>query len=153
MSNVRPELETFQDVKIRMSQQGEPKGLLLSPTMIRQSDSSTVEFPNRLHIDLYNDSGKVESIVDAKYGRYLEGQKKVLLRDSVVVINQLEGDTLETSELWWNQETEQFYTDKPVIISEPDKKIFGTGLTADQNLNWYNITHINGQQVFSSGKF
>ncbi len=48
------------------------------------------------------------------YARYREYERKVFLKDSVVVINILKGDTLKTDELWWDQDKEEFYTDRPV---------------------------------------
>ncbi len=42
-------------------------------------------FPGTLHVDFYNDSMQVESQLDAHYGKYLQNQDKVFLRDSVVV--------------------------------------------------------------------
>ena len=68
----------------------------------------------------------------------------MFLRDSVVVINIVKGDTLRTSELWWDQKTEKFYTDKPVRIYQPDKTIFGTGLEAAQDFKSYDIFKITG---------
>lgn len=128
-----------------MSQDGLMKAKLTAPYMLRhQADSAYIEFPRTLHVDFYNDSMQVESILDAHYARYKELERKVFLKDSVVVINIAKKDTLKTSELWWDQNTQQFYTDKPVRIYEPDKTIFGTGLKAAQNFDWYNIFNITG---------
>ena len=50
------------------------------------------------------------------YGKWREQDDKVYLRDSVVVMNILKGDTLYCKELWWDKKAEKFYTDKPVQI-------------------------------------
>jgi LPS export ABC transporter protein LptC len=68
----------------------------------------------------------------------------------VVVINILKGDTLRTNELWWDQNEQKFYTDKPVRIYQKDKTIFGTGLRADQDFSSYDIFKITGE-VLTSG--
>jgi LPS export ABC transporter protein LptC len=121
------------------------KAKLTAPYMLRhQSDSAYVEFPRTLHVDFYNDSLKIESVLDARYARYREYEHKVFLKDSVVVINILKGDTLKTDELWWDQNKQEFYTDKAVRILQPDKTIYGTGLKASQSLDWYDIYHITG---------
>jgi LPS export ABC transporter protein LptC len=140
------------DVTIYISQEGLMKARLRSPFMLRhQVDSAYVEFPRTLHVDFYNDSLKIESILDAKYARYREYENKVYLRDSVVVINLLKGDTLKTDELWWDQDTQEFYTDKPVEIRQPDKTVYGKGLKAAQDFSWYDIFHITGV-VLTSGE-
>ncbi|HUQ65077.1 MAG TPA: LPS export ABC transporter periplasmic protein LptC [Flavitalea sp.] len=138
-------VEEANDVTSYMSQQGKVKAKLRSPYMLRyQADSPYVEFPRTMHVDFYNDSTKIESTVDALYARYREYENKVLLRDSVVVINIEKGDTLRTNELWWDQSTEEFFTDKPVRIYQKDKTIFGHGLKAKQDFSSYDIFNITG---------
>lgn len=138
-------IEEAVDVTSYMSQQGKVKAKLRSPYMLRyQADSPYVEFPRTLHVDFYDDSTKVESTVDALYARYREYESKVLLKDSVVVINIQKGDTLKTNELWWDQTTEEFFTDKPVRIYQSDKTIFGKGLRAKQDFSSYDIFNITG---------
>ncbi|HRQ51752.1 MAG TPA: LPS export ABC transporter periplasmic protein LptC, partial [Agriterribacter sp.] len=100
---------------------------------------------NALHVDFYNDSLQVESILDALYGRYIEGQKKMYLKDSVVVIQQFNQDTLRCEELWWDQNKEIFYTDKPVKITKKDGTVLpGKGLEASQDFR--DIKIINPSQ-------
>lgn len=122
------------------------KGKLTAPYMLRfqRADSPYAEFPRSLHVDFYNASMAIQSTLDALYGKFLQNQNKVYLRDSVVVKNLEKGDTLHTPELWWDQKTERFYTDKPVRIYTKTKTLFGTGMEADQNFKWYKITHFTG---------
>ena len=138
-------VEEGKDITSYMSQQGVVKAKLRSPYMLRyQSDSPYVEFPRSLHVDFFNDSTKIESTVDALFARYREYESKVFLKDSVVVINIEKGDTLKTNELWWDQNTQEFYTDKPVRIYQKDKTIFGRGLKAKQDFSSYDIFNITG---------
>lgn len=134
-----------------LSQEGVMKAKLKSPYMLRHQagDSAFVEFPRKLHVDFYNDSLEIESILDAKYARYREYESKVYLRDSVVVINLKQGDTLKTDELWWDQNTQEFYTDQPVEIRQRDKTVYGKGLKAAQDFSWYNIFNITGTVLTS----
>ncbi len=142
------------DVTSYMSQNGAMKAKLTSPFMLRhQADSAFIEFPRTLHVDFYNDSSEVESILDALYARYKEYERKVFLKDSVVVINILKRDTLKTDELWWDQNKEEFYTERPVRIFQPDKTIYGTGLRAGQDFTWYDIYHITGVVLTNSAEF
>lgn len=129
------------------------KGRLTAPYMLRfdRSDSPYAEFPRSLHVDFYNDSMQIESKLDAKYGKYLQDQDKVFLRDSVVVKNVLKGDTLRCKTLWWDQHTERFTTDDSVRIYTPDKILYGTGMEADQNFRWYTILHMTGMVLNSGG--
>ena len=127
--------EEAKDVVSYLSQQGVMRARLKSPLMIRvMGDTLYVEFPKTLHVDFYNDSIQMESWLDAKYGKYFETMNKVYLRDSVVVIN-TKGDTLMTPDLWWDQNTKMFYTDKLAQFHTKDKQIAGgKGLEATQDL-------------------
>src|SRR5688500_816882 len=113
-------------------------------------DSPYIEFPRTLHVDFYNDTVQVESTLDARYAKYRESERTVYLRDSVRVINILKGDTLKTQELWWDQNKQEFYTDKDVEIREKTRTIFGKGLRAAQNFSEYTIYKIYGTVLTSS---
>ena len=76
-----------------------------------------------------------ESYLDAHYGKYYEYDRKVLLKDSVLVINMKNGDTLRTQKLWWDQNKSEFFTDDTAYIYQPDKVILAAkGLQATQSL-------------------
>ena len=127
--------EEAKTVESYLSDGGVMKAKLTAPLMYRyQRDTIYTEFPNTLHVDFYGDSVKIESWLFAKYGIYYDNLNKVYLRDSVVVIN-VEGDTLRCPELWWDQNMQKFYTDKPSTLDGKDKHITGNqGLEATQDL-------------------
>lgn len=127
--------EEARDIESYLSQQGQMRAKLTSPYMIRYlTDTIYVEFPQTLHVDFFDDSAWVETRLDALYGKYYESLNKVYLRDSVTVINR-EGDTLRCPELWWDQNLQKFYTDKPARLDGKDKHLVGNqGLEATQDL-------------------
>lgn len=128
-----------------LSQAGVMKARLTAPLMNRyQADSPYIEFPNRLHVDFYNDSVKVESQLFARYGRYRENERKVFLKDSIVIFNS-KGDTIYCQELWWDQHLEKFYTDKPVVVKQPGRTLYGDeGMRASQNFNDWSLIKAHG---------
>jgi hypothetical protein len=132
------------------SESAKVKARLTSPYMRRnEADSPYVEFPNSLHVDFFNDSLVIESVMDARYAKWRELDGKVLLRDSVVVKNVIQRDTLYCRELWWDQKAEKFYTDKPVRIHKAGGTIlYGTGLEAPQDFSGYTIYQITGPFAF-----
>ncbi|MBL7743197.1 MAG: LPS export ABC transporter periplasmic protein LptC [Chitinophagaceae bacterium] len=130
------EVEEARNIESFLSQDGKMKAKLTAPIMLRvMSDTIYVEFPNSLHVDFYNDSTRIESWLDSKYGKYFENLDKVYLRDSVVVIN-IKGDTLKCPDLWWDQNTKLFYTDKYAEYHAKGKNIYGgKGLEATQDMS------------------
>lgn len=116
------------NVDINYTLAGKAKAKLLSPLMLRVQDTVPyVEFPKTLHVNFYNDSAKVESLLDARYGKYIESQSRVLLRDSIRFIGLKNGDTLYCEELFWDRSRPvyQFYTNKPVQIRTKTQIIYG----------------------------
>ncbi|RYG05035.1 MAG: LPS export ABC transporter periplasmic protein LptC [Chitinophagaceae bacterium] len=140
-----------------MSEGGKTKARLLAPKMLRfmptgsSADTSYMEFPKSLHVDFFNDSTKVESTLDALYAKYFDAQKKIFLRDSVMVINLQSGDTLKSRELWWDQSKEEFYTDKPAEVHQRNGNVLyhSRGLRAAQDLSWRE-TYGNSGKVTAS---
>jgi hypothetical protein len=134
-------------VESYMSQNGKTRAKLLAPLMLlTQNDygNKKIEYPKSLHVDFYNDSLKVESKLFARYGSYIESENKILLKDSVIVFN-IKGDTLICKELYWDQITQRFYTEKEVFISQSQparQRLFGIGFSSDQNLSDTHIQHI-----------
>jgi LPS export ABC transporter protein LptC len=127
-------VEEARKVESYLSQDGKMKAKLTAPIMLRAVDSQYVEFPQTLHCDFFNDSTRVETWLDCKYGKYFESLNKVYLRDSVVVIN-IKGDTLKAPDLWWDQALKIFYTEKFATYHGINKNIYGgKGLTATQDL-------------------
>ena len=141
----KPNIEEAYEIKSFLSQNGTLRAKLTAPYMLRYSlDTSYIEFPRRLHVDFYDSTAKVESQVDALYGKYFETTSKVYLRDSVVVFN-VKGDTLRTPDLWWDQNTKKFYTEKAIRLRTKDKRLFGgKGFVADQDLNNWSIFQPTG---------
>lgn len=127
--------EEARTIESYLSQGGEMRAKLKAPLMYRyQRDTIMTEFPKTLYVEFFADSMKVESWLTALYGIYYDNLNKVYLRDSVTVIN-IEGDTLRTPELWWDQNQQKFYTDKPARLDGKDKHITGNqGLEATQDL-------------------
>jgi len=134
----KPNIEEANNIQSFLSQNGNLRAKLVAPFMLRYNlDTSYLEFPRTLHVDFYDSAAKVESQVDALYGKYFETRSLVYLRDSVVVFN-VKGDTLRTPDLWWDQNTKKFYTEKSIRLRTKNKRLYGgKGFIADQDLtNW-----------------
>jgi LPS export ABC transporter protein LptC len=148
-------VEEATNVDINYTLGGRPKAKLLSPLMWRVQDTLPyVEFPKKLHVDFYDDSGNVQSKLDALYGKYFESKSLVFLKDSVRVIN-IKGDTLYCNELYWDRARvgREFYTDKPVRIRTLTKIINGTGMESAQDFKNWLITDSRGSVIVPRSQF
>ena len=142
LTDKRVMVEEGINIETLLSQGSRMKAKMWSPYMLRyQEDTVYVEFPRSLHVNFFDSTGKVESHLDALYGKYYETLNRVFLRDSVLVYN-MQGDTLRCPELWWDQSTQQLYTDKPVQIRKSGHKIYGVAMVAKQDLSDVNIKEV-----------
>jgi len=141
-------VEEAKQVTINYSINGKTKARISSPIMLHYQDTVPyAEFPKTIHADFYNDTSlAIESWLDARYGRYMENENKVFLKDSVRVINPGTGDTLYCNELYWDRSKvgNEFYTDKPVRIRTRTHIIDGMGLEAPQNFKDWHIIEPRG---------
>ncbi len=140
-------VEEAKEVDIVYSIGAKTKAKLTAPYMLRHQDSIPyIEFTKTVHTDFYNDSLVIESKLDAHYGKYIETQSKVFLRDSVIVFN-TKGDTLYCDELYWDRSRtgQEFYTDKPVRIRTKTHILDGDGLDAPQDFKTWHL--INGRGI------
>jgi LPS export ABC transporter protein LptC len=136
---VTREAEEARNIKATFSQSGNLKAILESPLMYRiKGDTIKTEFPESVFVTFYDSTGNIESIVRADYAEYLEYLRKVYMRDSVVVYN-MKGDTLFADDMWWDQDQELFYSNKPVRVSTLTQKLRGTGIKAKADFSKYTI--------------
>ena len=134
-------------VAINYTLGGKAKAVLQAPLMLKVLD--TVEFPQKIHVDFYNDSTKIESILDAKYARYIESENKILLRDSVRFIGLKNGDTLYCDELYWDRSRPnyQFYTDKPTQVRTKMQNINSIGFETSQDFKDKVFMHVTNSTI------
>lgn len=144
ISQKRLGVDEAKNIEAYMSNSGQMRARLRAPEMLRYQDtSSKVVFPKTMHVDFFQDSteGVIKSQLDARYGEYFEQRNMVFLKDSVRVFNNT-GDTLFCNELWWSQNEQKFYTDKPVRIHRPDMIMIGVGLSAPQDFSFFEMYKI-----------
>jgi LPS export ABC transporter protein LptC len=130
-------IDIGKDVAIYMSQGGKMSAKLTAPIMKKylQDSGKMIEFPNTIKVDFYKDSSKIESKLRADYANYIQEENKFFLKGNVVVYT-VKGDTLWCKEMYWDQATSKFHTDKEVVVKQhsPISKIYGLGLEANQDL-------------------
>ena len=70
--------EEATDIQSFISQSGKRKALIVAPYMVKQNrDTISMTFPRTVHCDFYDDSMRIDSRLDARYGVYYENLNKV----------------------------------------------------------------------------
>ena len=137
LSNNNGGVDIGKDVLIYMSEGGKMNAKLTAPVMKKYllDSGKMIEFPNTIKVDFYKDSTIIESKLRANYANYIQEQNKFFLKGDVVIFN-VSGDTLWCKEMYWDQATNKFHTEKEVVVKQhnPISKIYGLGMEANQDL-------------------
>jgi LPS export ABC transporter protein LptC len=130
-------IDIGKDVAIYVSDNGRMSAKMMAPVMKKflVDSGKMIVFPNTIKVDFFKDSNVVDSKLSADYAHYIQEENKIFLRGNVVIFN-TKGDTLWCKEMYWDQNTTKFHTDKEVVVKQhsPVSKIYGLGMVASQDL-------------------
>lgn len=144
-SRANVNIETGKDVEIHYSDNGVTRIIAKGKTVTRYNTQKPyMEFSDGMELDFFNQEGKVESRMTARYATVVENSNEMTARDSVVVINE-KGERLDTDELIWDEQKKIIYSNSFVKITTNDEIIFGKGMTANQNFTDYVVKSISGK--------
>lgn len=105
-----------------------------------------IKFREGIEITLYNQSGKIESILTSMYGEIFQETGEMFFKDSVRLKNVTQNQILETEELRWNQNTQAVFTNKNVIVRSDDGGLFyGDGIKTSLDFRRYEFIKPKGK--------
>lgn len=138
--------ERAENAEILYTDSGILKTIIKAPVLIgdKGTDNPTIEMPEGLTAEFFDSERVAESFIKAEYGIHYQNDKKVVLKKNVEVKN-IQGETLNTEELIWDQEKEIIYTDKFVKITREKEILMGMGMTANQNFTEWEIKKGSGE--------
>lgn len=139
------DIETAQEVEILYSSEGQVRYRIVASKLIRHDNDKDpyVEFPENVALFMYDDSMRVESQLTANYGISYENERRMIVKDSVVLWN-TKGEMLNTEELVWDEREGKISSTKFVKITTPKEIIYGDGFEADEDFSNYRIKKIRG---------
>lgn len=138
-------IETGKDVIINYTDSGFTKARVKAPLLERYAteDKNYTEMRKGINVDFLNKTGSVESFLKAKYAIRYDREKRMIARNDVVVLN-VEGDTLRTEELTWEESTQRVHSNKFVRITTKTEIIMGDGFESDITFKNPKIYKIRG---------
>lgn len=138
-------VEQAYDIETIMSQTAHVKGILTAPYMERHMATPPyTEFPQGLKVVFYSDSLTITSVLTSKYGKLMDGENDVYLRDSVVFLDLQKFQRLDCKDLKWDSKQAKFVTERFCRVSTPLDTIYSMGLDANQDMSEINFHDITG---------
>lgn len=144
-SNQKYPIETGKNVEIIYTDSGLQKAIVKAPILERFAgpDANYTEMKRGIDVKFLNKNGQVESFLTSKYAIRYDRDKKMVAKNDVVVLN-LDGDTLRTEELFWDESLQKVSSQKFVKITTHDEIIMGDGFESDISFKNPKIYKIRG---------
>ena len=101
------------------------------------------EFPEGLHLFVYNDSGKVEAQVKSRYAIYHKEDDLWKLQNDVEAVN-FKDEVINTEQLYWDVDKKKIYSDEFIKITTDEEILTGYGFESDEKFENYTINNISG---------
>ena len=109
------------------------------------------EFPDGLVAYFLDEVGDTSSQLDARFGVYRRRDDLITVSDSVVW-QSTDLQRLETEELNWDEDKRIIYTNKFVVLTQPDYIITGYGLESDAGFTNARVLEVDGKIPVSRPK-
>lgn len=137
-------LETARNVEMIFSDSAVLQALIKAPIVNRYGgEDPYLVLPEGMTVFFYDSLKHVKTSLKAGYAIKHEKSNLMEARYDVVVINSL-GEKLKTEHLVWDQSRQIIFTEVMVKIHRQDEIVWGTGLTADESFDKWNITKPKG---------
>ena len=136
------EAENF---NLKYTDSGRIKSILISPVML---DYATVEFPftefpKGIDVTIYDDKGK-RTFVKSDYAIQFKGTDLIDLQGNVRISTET-GQLMETTQLYFDQKNEWFYTEKRFKFTDPKGISNGEGIDFSKDFKIINSQKISGE--------
>lgn len=105
---------------------------------VKDSVSLTREvYSEGFEVYLYNEDGLLESQLVAEGAEHITARRRDdwMAFGNVNILNHIKGERIITDTVYWDKEKEQIYTHCYVVMTSPQGKLQGYGLTSDQRAN------------------
>lgn len=138
-------MEKTTDVEITYSDSAVVRVIITGPTMYNHTERNRQrkEFVDGIRVEFFDEWGGISSVLTAKYAIQYDLDSRVIVRDSVIWASS-DDQTLETSELIWDERQQLIYTNKFSVITTPTDTVFTQYFKANQDFSEIIMTSTDG---------
>jgi len=141
-------IEVATDVEVLYSDSAQIRVKVSGPTMNRHLDKNNPreEFPDGVKVEFYGPNGEITSWLDADYAVRETKKSRIITRQNVNLYNAKQ-EKLETWELIWDEKKDRVYTERFVMISQPERgdTSYGYGFESNNDLTRFEIKKSSGK--------
>jgi Protein of unknown function (DUF1239). len=101
-------------------------------------------FPDGVYAERFDSAFQVEASIKADTAYNYEHRKIWELKGNVDISN-LKGERFQTSQLFWDQNKEEFYSDSFIRITKGESVNTGIGFRSNQDISIYEIYNSTGE--------
>lgn len=124
---------------------GKIKSILVSPKMLDYGNikSPFTEFPKGIHLTIYDNNG-LTTIIESNYAISYKKTDIIDLQGDVKITSQ-DGKKFETSQLYFDQKNEWFFTEKHFKLTDTKGSLFeGPGADFSKDFKIFNMQKSSG---------
>lgn len=136
-----------ENINLKYTDSGKVKAILVSPLMLDYSNLQYGfnEFPKGVHVTLLDDAQKKSYVVSDYAIQYSNPDNIIDLQGNVKITSD-DGKVLETSQLYYDQKNEWFYTEKEFkFTDEKGSYIEGPGVDFSKDFKVFNAQRNNAR--------
>ncbi len=134
-------------INLKYTDSGRILSTLVSPKMLDYSnvENAFVEFPEGIKVNMYDKSGIITTTITAKYAISYRKTNIIDLQGDVVIQSN-DGKKMETSQLYFDQKNEWFFTEKFFKFTDADGRFLqGPGVDFSKNFKIFNMQKSTGE--------
>lgn len=140
-----PPDQEIKEAHIWRSEYGRLQLELEAPRIIqyRKPDTRTL-YPEGVELRFYNEERTLTTFIRANKATSYDDKNILTAKDSVVVIDYTNGDTVYLEDIVWKSNEDIIYSNHPVRAVNGNRVTYGDGFVSDENMSNLRITRQRG---------
>jgi LPS export ABC transporter protein LptC len=132
-------------VNLKYTDSGKIKSILVSSKMLDYAnvDFAFTEFPKGIDVTIYDEKGK-RTFIKSNYAVSYKQTNIIDLQGKVKITSE-QGQTLETEQLYFDQQNQWFYTEKKYKLTDAQNGSTGQGVDFSKDFKTINSQRVQGQ--------
>lgn len=136
---------TIKNAKVQRSENGRVQMLASAPIIEQYSKpEAKTEYSKGVYMRFFGSNGRPTATLKARYAVDFERMGKMMVRDSVVIVDLQRGDTVYLKDLTWNKQEHRIFTLNPVRSKNGPRVTLGDSFESDDAFTAPIIVHQRG---------